>query len=72
MQIQFLAKWKHQGVDYGKDDVKTFDDVTGEYFCKAGVGKDLTGSTPTATPNPNETITLDVQASNQNEVIANG
>ena len=72
MKIQFLMNWKHQGTDYEKDDVKSFDDETGKFFCKAGVGKDLSGAVKTEQPGPNKSITLDVQHSNQNEVLTHG
>ena len=72
MKIQFLMSWAHQGTDYDKDDVKSFDDATGKFFCKAGVGKDVAGIVPTEQPDPNKSITLDIQSSNQNEVLTHG
>lgn len=72
MKIKFLMDWKHQGANYEKDDVKTFDDATGRFFCEAGVGEDMAGKVKTQQPDPNKSITLDVQASNQHEVLTDG
>lgn len=71
MKIQFLTDWKHEGEDYEKDDRRSFDDATGEFFCRAGIGKDLSGKVKTEAPNANESITLDVQPIKQTEVITN-
>ena len=72
MKIKFLGKWKHEGVDYEKDDVKSFDDATGDFFCRAGIGKDMAGKVATSKPKSNEVITLDVQSINQKESVSNG
>ena len=72
MKIKFLIDWKHQGTNYEKDDVKAFDDSTGRFFCEAGVGEDMSGTVPTQAQNPNKSITLNVQSSNQNEVLTDG
>jgi len=72
MKIEFLQDWKHQGIDFEKGDVKSFDDATGEFFCKAGIGKDLAGKVNTEIPDPLKPVLLDVQSSNQGEVITNG
>ena len=72
IKIKFLMDWKHQGTYYEKGDVKAFDDATGRFFCEAGVGEDMSGVVPTQEQDPNKSITLNVQSSNQNEVLTNG
>lgn len=67
MKIKFLADWKHQGVQYEKDDVTSFNEVTGKFFCKAGVGEDVSGEVKTEKPHGNESITLDIQSIKQVE-----
>ena len=72
MKIEFLQDWKHQGTDFEKGDIKSFDKATGKFFCTAGIGKDLSGSVKTEKIDPLKPVLLDVQSSNQNEVITNG
>jgi len=72
MRIEFLEDWKHEGVDFEKGDIKSFDKATGKFFCKAGIGKDLSACTVTAKKDVNKVVTLDVQNTNHNEVASNG
>ena len=60
MKIEVIIKggFMHEGVKYEAEDVKTVSDELGDYFCRAGWAKDLSGVVPTATPNLNETVLL--------------
>jgi len=66
MKIEILTEFKHGTETYFPGEVIVFPDGdnTGEYFCRAGWGKDVDGVIPTATPSLNDVV-LEVQPIDQ-------
>jgi len=58
MKIEILITFKHDGQTFETGEVRVVDDVTGEYFCRAGWAKDLSGSVATGKPNTNDVVLM--------------
>jgi len=73
MKIEILEKFLHEGGNFEVGEVRVVNDDTGEYFCRAGWAKDLSGVIKTGKPEKNETILM-VDNSNHKNVAeeANG
>lgn len=71
MKIEVLKPFQH--IPYGQfheGEIRVVSDSDGEYFCKAGWVKDLSGIIPTANPSPTDII-LHVQDSIQTNTVVN-
>lgn len=56
MKLEILSDFKHSGDRFTKGEIRQVDDAVGEYFCRAGWVKDMSGAVATATPGPNDVV----------------
>ena len=66
MQVKLLEAIKHQGRDFGVNDVTTVDDSTGAYFCGNGWAEDMDGKVKTAARDVNKSAKLNVDSAKAN------
>lgn len=60
MKVEILTSFTHKGENFILDDQRTVSDADGEYFCRAGWARDLSGTIPTGNPGPADVV-LEVQ-----------
>ena len=70
MKLEILKDFQHKGQDFVSGEVRVVDDATGEYFCRAGWGKDLAGVIATGNPGPADVV-LEVQDAVNPAVVSN-
>jgi len=58
MKIEILTTFKHDGQTFEAGEARVVDDVTAEYFCRAGWAKDLNGVVATGKPNTNDVVLM--------------
>ncbi len=58
MKVEILTSFLHDGAKFEAGEVRVVSDKLGEYFCRAGWVKDLSGAIATATPNKNESVLM--------------
>lgn len=60
MKVEILTSFGHHGKEFIEGEQRVVSDAEGNYFCRAGWAKDLSGVVPTGNPGPSEVI-LEVQ-----------